>query len=55
MVGETMIRMYQSHIREAEQLLACARVDDEKALEYLYQAIVSITQAINQLEQPREG
>lgn len=50
-----MIRMYRSHIREAEQLLVCAAVDEERALEYLYEAIVAITQAINQLEGPGDA
>jgi hypothetical protein len=51
MVGEAMtIRLYKNHIEKAGELLVRAKECEVKASGYLYEAIVAITQAINELE-----
>ena len=47
-----MIRLYKDHIEKAEELLVLAKMDESKALSYLYRAIVEITQAVCELERP---
>ena len=44
------IRLYKNHIEKAGELLVRAKECEVKASGYLYEAIVAITQAINELE-----
>jgi hypothetical protein len=61
MVGETMTQdqSWRDHIREAYRLLALATAGADRAkslrLSCLYDAVVEITQALNQLETAGNG
>lgn len=57
MVGEAMNGLWRSHVEHAIDLLNQAQVAANtplKTLQYLYEAIVSITRAINELERPEK-
>ena len=48
------IRLYKNHIEKAEELLAAGKTYESVALGYLYEAVVAITEAINELESARD-
>lgn len=48
------IRVYKDHIEKASELLVVARAYESVSLGYLYEAVVAITQAINELESVRD-
>jgi hypothetical protein len=49
-----MIRLYRNHIEKAEELLVQAKAYEARALGCLYEAVVAITQAIKELEEPHD-